>query len=296
MTAAISRYIYIAVNPIVSHDYLLKYAAFERVGHINEIQHPIIREVFRQHAISPGIELVSLADIPSGTGLGSSGAFTVGLLRAVYAFKRAHTTPDLLAEEACHLEMELLGRPVGKQDQYAASLGGITALSIDRDGRVSTAPVAMSPAAIETLEDHLVMFFTGYSRSADALLGDQSVRSRAGDDALVQEMHHVKEMGVASRVALERGNWSEFASLLNAHWVAKRTRSQGMSNERIDHWYEVGIKHGAQGGKLVGAGGGGYLLFYADDRDELRSAMAREGLQEVRVRFDFDGSTIIVRD
>jgi D-glycero-alpha-D-manno-heptose-7-phosphate kinase len=296
ISGAITRYVYIAINRTVTPDYLLKYSAFERVATVDEIAHPIVREVLRLHPVGPSIELVSLADIPAGTGLGSSGSFAVGLLRAVYAFKREPITAAALAEEACHIEIDLLGRPVGKQDQYAASFGGLTCFEIEPDGTVHASPLMISNAALQNLEEHLLMFFTGYSRNADEVLTDQMTRSEDGDPAMLERLHHVKEIGRASKAALESGDTLEFARLMDVHWQEKRERSGLMSNSEIDRWYELGMNHGALGGKLVGAGGGGYLLFYAQDRDALRQAMAAEGLSEVRVLFDHDGSTVIVRN
>lgn len=296
VAAAINRYVYIAINRTVTPDYLLKYSAFERVATVTEIVHPIVREVLRLHPIGPSIELVSLADIPAGTGLGSSGSFAVGLLRAVYAFKREHVTAGALAEEACHIEIDILGRPVGKQDQYAASFGGLTCFEIARDGEVHTSPLLISNDTLRNLEEHLIMFFTGYSRSADQVLADQMTRSEEGEATMLDRLHRVKEIGFASKSALERGDTVEFARLMDVHWQEKRKRSDMMSNSDIDRWYELGLAHGALGGKLVGAGGGGYLLFYAKNRDSLRQTMAAEGLSEVQVVFDHDGSTVIVRN
>ncbi len=296
ISGAITRYIYIAINRTVTEDYLLKYSAFERVATVDEIDHPIVREVLRLHPIGPSIELVSLADIPAGTGLGSSGSFAVGLLRAVYAFKREHVTAGELAEEACHIEIDLLHRPVGKQDQYAASFGGLTCFEIAPDGKVNASPLTISNTTLRNLEEHLIMFFTGYSRDADEVLADQMTRSEDGDAAMLERLHRVKEIGLASKAALETGDTLEFARLMDVHWQEKRQRSGLMSNSDIDRWYDMGMAHGALGGKLVGAGGGGYLLFYANDRDSLRLAMGAEGLSEVQVLFDHDGSTVIVRN
>jgi D-glycero-alpha-D-manno-heptose-7-phosphate kinase len=296
VAGAINRYVYIAINRTVTQDYLLKYSAFERVQTVDEIQHPIVREVLRLHPIGPAIELVSLADIPSGTGLGSSGSFTVGLLRAVYAFKREHVTAGALAEEACQIEIETLSRPVGKQDQYAASFGGLTCFEFAPDGKVQVSPLMISNETLRDLEEHLLMFFTGYSREAEQVLAEQVTRSEQGDPGMLENLHSTKAIGLASREALEHGDTVGFAMLMNEHWQHKRERSGAMSNPEIDRWYELGMSHGALGGKLIGAGAGGYLLFYAKDRDRLREAMSAEGLKEVRVQFDHDGSTVIVRD
>ena len=295
ISAAIDKYVYISINRTFTDDYFLKYSALERVQRIDEIEHPIIRESLQLHPVGPGIEVVSVADIPAGTGLGSSGAFTVGLLRALHAFKREHASAQRVAEEACHIEIDLLDRPVGKQDQYIAAFGGLTCFEFERDGQVHVSPLRISEAAMQDLEEHLLMFFTGYSREADALLTEQKEQSTRGDSAMLENLHFVKEIGHSIRSALEAGDTAEFGRLMHEHWVHKTKRSSRMSNQRIDRWYAAGMASGATGGKLVGAGGGGFLLFYTRDRLALREAMVREGLKEVRFTFDHDGSQVIAR-
>ncbi len=294
--AAINRYIYVGINRTFTDDYFIKYAEMERRRSVEEIAHPIIREALRAHPIGPALELVSLADIPAGTGLGSSGSFTVGLLRAIYAFQREHVAAHHLAEEACEIEIEKLGRPVGKQDQYIAAFGGLSCLELDTDGRVTVSPLRIPAPALHDLEERLLLFFTGYSRNADDQLRQQRDRSDAGDGAMLANLDRVAAIGRQVRETLETGDTRAYARLLHEHWLGKRERSPGMSSEAIDRWYEVGIANGALGGKLVGAGGGGFLLFYAEDTKLLRAAMEREGLGEVHFSFDLDGSTVIVRD
>jgi D-glycero-alpha-D-manno-heptose-7-phosphate kinase len=296
LCGAINRYVFVALNRTFTHDYFLKYSALERVDAIEAIEHPIVREAFRLHEIPPAVELVSVADIPAGTGLGSSGTFTVGLLRAIYAHSRAHATPEMLAEEACRIEIESLGRPVGKQDQYIASFGGLTCLNFDPSGGVRVSPLAISTDTLHDLEEHLLMFFTGYSRDAELILSDQRSRSERDERSMIENLHFVREVGEASKEALEAGDKKEFATLMHQHWLRKRERSSGMTNDRIDHWYDVGMANGALGGKLVGAGAGGFLLFYAQDPVSLRAAMAAEQLRETRFLFDHDGSVVLARD
>ena len=296
ISAAINRYIFIAINDTFTHDYFLKYSELEQVDLVDQIRHPIIREALRIHPIGPSIELVSVADIPSGTGLGSSGAFTVGLLRALYAYKREHVTAANLAEEACRIEIEILNRPVGKQDQYISAFGGLTCFDIKPDGQVSVFPLLISNETLRDLEEHLCMFFTHYSRPADVVLAEQRTKSQSGDREMVESLHFVKENGLASKEALEQGDTAKFAALMDEHWRRKRQRSSLMSNDEIDRCYSIAMDSGALGGKLVGAGSGGFLLFYAKDLDSLRSAMAAKGLSEVRFVFDFDGSSLLVRD
>jgi D-glycero-alpha-D-manno-heptose-7-phosphate kinase len=295
VSAAIDKYVYIAINKTFTREYSIRYSSQERVNNPDEIQHPIVRAVLNLHRLDP-LEIVSLADIPAGTGLGSSGSFTVCLLKAIYAYKRELVTTSSLAEEACHIEMNLLKEPVGKQDQYIAAYGGITCFDVDKGGQVTVSPLALTNKALHDLEDRLLLFFTGYSRSASSLLSDQNIKSQAGDDEMIKNLQFVVELGQQIRKALLVGNNRRFADLMHEHWLHKRKRSSGMSNDKINRWYDAATANGAVGGKLVGAGGGGFLLFYADDVAGVRQAMANEGLDEVRFKFDFDGSTILNRD
>jgi D-glycero-alpha-D-manno-heptose-7-phosphate kinase len=296
ISAAINKYMFIGLNRTFTQDYLIKYSQLERRATIGEIEHRIVRAVLERHQIDPGLEMISLADIPSGTGLGSSGSFTVGLLRAVYAFKREHVTAGALAEEAAHVEIDLLGEPVGKQDQYIAAFGGLTCFEFHRDGRVSVAPLAISQDTLHDLEERLLLFFTGYSREAGSILSDQRTRSESGDQAMLDNLEQTKALGLRIRESLEGGRPEEFGAHMHEHWQRKRGRSAGMTNDDIDRWYAAGIANGAIGGKLVGAGTGGFLMFYASDPTALRAALAEQGLQETRFSFDLDGSTVIVRD
>jgi D-glycero-alpha-D-manno-heptose-7-phosphate kinase len=293
LSAAIDKYVYVGVNKTWDGQYLIKYSALERVKTVAEIKHPFVRAALERHDVGPS-EIVSLADIPAGTGLGSSGTFAVGLLRALRAVKRAPVDTAALAEEACRIELEQLGRPVGRQDPYIAAFGGLTCFEF-RDGTVTVSPLAISSHTLYDLEEHLLLFFTGRSRSAGAVLADQKTRSEANDATMLDSLHATKALGLESKRALEAGDTRRFAALMHDHWRAKRQRSPGISDAAIDRWYDVGLEHGALGGKLVGAGGGGFLLFYARDKAALRQEMAREGLTEVRFSFDHDGSVVLAR-
>lgn len=295
VSAAINKYIFVGINRTFTDDYFLKYSALERVTCVKDIAHPIVREALTVHPVGPSIELVSLADIPAGTGLGSSGAFTVGLLRAIYAFKREAVTPGSIAEEACHIEIERLGRPVGKQDQYIAAFGGITCFEFNTDGRVQVIPLSISNDTLHDLEEHLVMFFTGYSREADMVLREQRESSESGNRQMLENLDFIRDLGYRSRDALESGDLVKFAGLMNEHWEHKKHRSDSMSNSEIDRCYQIALENGAVGGKLVGAGAGGFLLFYAKDTASLRAAMTDAGLSEVRFHFDHDGTSVITR-
>lgn len=296
LSAAISKHIYISVNQTFTDDYFLKYSALERVSRVDQIDHPIIREILRLHDIGPAVEIVSTADIPSGTGLGSSGTFTVGMLKAVHAVLRDHVSAAELGHEACEIEIDRLGRAVGKQDQYIAAFGGITRFDFKNDGTVDVIATKISAETVHDLESSLLLFFTGYSRDAEQVLSEQKSRSESGDAAMIDNLHYVKDLGIRSLAALEAGETGEFADLMNEHWQHKKKRSGSISNPLIDHLYEVGLAHGARGGKLVGAGAGGFLMFYADDVRTLSAAMREQGLTELRFGFDHDGSTVLVRE
>ncbi len=295
VAGAIDKYVFIGINRTFSNDYTIKYSETEHAASIEDIRHPIVREVMAKHQVPPAVEIVSLADIPAGTGLGSSGTFTVGLLRAIHALRREHITSADLAEEACHIEIERLGQSVGKQDQHIASFGGLTCFEFHRDGTVTTYPLSLSDATMHDLEENLLMFFTGYSRQATKVLGDQKRRSERGDEAMLDNLDSIKDLGLSIKKALEQGETRLFAELMHEHWLHKRERSAGISNTQIDRWYDVGVRNGAVGGKIIGAGAGGFMLFYAEDRQALRLAMADEGLAEVRFTFDHEGSQLIVR-
>jgi D-glycero-alpha-D-manno-heptose-7-phosphate kinase len=295
ISAAINKHIYVGINKMFTNEYNIRYSSQERVTDPAQIVHPIVREAIKLHAVEP-IELVSLADIPAGTGLGSSGSFTVGLLRAIFAYKRELVTTSSLAEQACHIEMNLLGEPVGKQDQYIAAFGGITCFEIDKDGQVQVSPLAISNSCVHDLEDHMMLFFTGYSRTASLLLAEQKSKSQSMDRSTIDSIHYTVELGREIKKVLIAGECPIFADLMHRHWLRKRTRSSGMTNDSINRWYDAAMANGALGGKLVGAGGGGFLLFYAKDPKGVRDAMAREGLREVRFKFDFDGSMVLIRE
>jgi len=295
VAAAIDKYVYVTVMRPFSPGIYLKYSQLEHTEEIEDVRHPIIREVLQiMDFKTPQVEITTLADIPSGTGLGSSGSFTTALLRALYAHRRQLLHPSKLAELACHIEIDRLQEPIGKQDQYIAAYGGITAFNFNKDDTVDARPLPISIDTMFDLEDNLLLFFTGYSRSASSILKDQNTRTQESDDEMLRNLHFVKELGLRSEEALIEGQAQRFGELMHEHWEHKKQRSGGMSNAQIDEWYELGIKNGAVGGKVVGAGGGGFLMFYAADRNRLRHAMAKAGLEEVRFRFDFEGTKILM--
>jgi D-glycero-alpha-D-manno-heptose-7-phosphate kinase len=294
IAAAIDKYVYVTVMRPFTPGIFLKYSKLEQIDNIEEVQHPIIREAIRMLEFkTPQVEITTLADIPAGTGLGSSGSFTTALLKALHAHRRKLLHPSELANLACEIEINRLKEPIGKQDQYIAAYGGITCFTFNSDESVEAIPLQLKMDTMFNLEDNLLLFFTGFSRNAGSILKDQNVRTKQADQDMLRNLHYVKELGLRSKQVLEDGKPELFGEILHEHWEQKKKRSGGMSNPRIDEWYELGRANGAVGGKLVGAGGGGFLMFYANDRGRLRSAMSRAGLEEVRFRFDFEGTKVL---
>lgn len=295
IAAAIDKYVYVTVLRPFTEGIFLKYSQLEHTQTADQVQHKIIREALvMQNLKTPQIEITTLADIPAGTGLGSSGSFTTALLQALYAHRRRLILPQELAELACHIEIDRLGEPIGKQDQYIAAYGGLTCFTFNPDDSVDAVPLSIPIDDLFDLEDRLMLFFTGFTRSAGDLLKDQKERSQKNDPQMLDNLHYVKDLGLRSRAALESGDVYAFGRLMHEHWENKKKRSGGMSNARIDHCYNVGMNNGAVGGKLVGAGGGGFLMFLAEDKPRLRKALREEGLEELRFNFDFDGSKVVL--
>jgi D-glycero-alpha-D-manno-heptose-7-phosphate kinase len=296
IAAAIDKYVYITVHQTFVPELIVKYSKLERVETAAELEHPIIREALRLLDIEGKyLELTSMADIPAGTGLGSSGSFVTALLKALHTHKKGLMHPRELAEQACHIEIGVLKEPIGKQDQYIAAFGGVTSFQFQPDDEVIAHPLRLDSETLFNLEDNLQLYFTGYSRSASAILKEQDDASRQKDAAMSENLHEVKELGYQSQQALEAGDLPRFAELLTAQWERKKQRSGAMSNDRIDGWYRLAMESGARGGKLIGAGGGGFLLFYAEDKARLRRAMTGAGLREVRFRFDFEGTKVVIQ-
>ncbi|HAF94624.1 MAG: galactokinase [Elusimicrobia bacterium GWC2_51_8] len=295
IAGAIDKYVYITLHRVFPPGYIIKYSQLERTEDVNKIKHPIIRESLKLLGFNKEyLELTSMADIPAGTGLGSSSSFTTALLKGLHSYRRKLIQPKELAEQACKVEIDLLKEPIGKQDQYASAYGGLTCFEFEKDGSVKAWPLDISKETLYDLEDNLLLFFTGYSRSASSILKEQDDKSKKSGSAMIENLHFIKKLGVDSKTALESGDLARFAELMNTHWEHKKKRSGAMSNGKIDGWYRLALKNGAIGGKLIGAGGGGFLMFYAKDTARLRHAMIGAGLEEVRFRFDFEGTKVVI--
>lgn len=296
ISAAINKYVYISVNRSFFPGFFLKYSETEHAETREAIRHPLFREALTMHDVESPVEIVSIADVPAGTGLGSSGTFLVGLLHALHALKRQPVAAEVLAQEAVDIEMNRLGEPVGKQDQYIAAYGGLLCQEYHQDDTVTVSPLRMKESSVHELRDSLMLFFVGYTRSASAILEDQKKKSEQKDSKMLEGLHFVKELGQEIKCVLEAGDVPSFGKLMHEHWMRKKARSNGMSSGRVDELYELATtRGGATGGKLVGAGGAGFLLFHTKDRGRLRSEMAAAGVTEMDFTFDFNGSVVIAR-
>lgn len=293
ISAALNKYMYIAVNRRFEPGLRISYSQTEIVNLPEEVRHPSIRESLKLVGIKEGIEIVSIADAPASTGLGSSGSFTVGLLNALYAYQRITKTPKEIAEEACDIAMNRLHEPSGKQDEYAASFGGIMAYHVERDGYVRVEDMKLRDDVIAELESNLLMFFTGIKRNSSEVLSKQQ-REVSKHGSASGKMDRIKEIGFESKKALQSGDLERFGELLDEHWMVKRGVTDNMSSDNIDRWYSLAKENGAIGGKVMGAGGGGFLMLYCGNgRQKLRSVLSKEGLVEYRFRFDFEGSKVV---
>ncbi len=295
ISATIDKYIYITLNKRFEKSIRVSYSLTEIVDSVEEIKHPIVREALKLLKIDSGIEITSIADVPSNTGLGTSSAFTVGLLNALHTYKNEKVNAKDLAEEACYIEIELLKEPIGKQDQYLAAFGGIICLDIDRLGTVRVLPLKLSEDILDQLESNTLIFYTGIKRSASEVLGSQSKDASLNQDKVIQGMHKIKKIGLEIKECFEKEDLERFGNLLDLHWQSKKTLSDKMTQERIDQWYEIAKKNGALGGKLMGAGGRGFFMFYCNNgKNGLRKTMEQENLKEMRFRLEFEGSKVLI--
>ncbi|HLC92850.1 MAG TPA: galactokinase [archaeon] len=299
LSAGINRHMYIvlhgrSIEPAIK----LKYSKIEETNSVDKIEHGIFRSALKRYGIKDHLELTSIADVGAGTGLGSSGSFTVALLAALHAYQSKECSPSSLAEEAFEIEMSDLNLPVGKQDQYAAAFGGIRSYTAGKDGKIEAKDLGLDGETVLGLESNLLLFFTNYTRSSIQVLDQQGKKIAANQDKAADAMHQIKEIGKRTQNALERGDIDQLGPLLDEHWKLKRGISDKMSNDSIDKWYSLALKNGATGGKIVGAGGGGFFMFYCPsgpkNQEKLRSALANAGLSEMRYKFDFSGATTLL--
>jgi D-glycero-alpha-D-manno-heptose-7-phosphate kinase len=235
-----------------------------------------------------------MADIPAGTGLGSSSCYLVGLLNALHTLTRTPISTQALAEEACCIELEQLRKPIGKQDQYMAAFGALTVLDIARDGQVKVSHPILHMELVDTLESNILLFYTGAARDAVTILQKQDTAAKRRDKEVLESLHEIKDIGIEIRDSISVGNLRRFGELLDVHWRVKKRLSDGISSQQIDEWYELAKRNGAIGGKISGAGGGGFLMLYCEEnKPRVREAMRRAGLLELNFRFEFEGSKVV---
>jgi D-glycero-alpha-D-manno-heptose-7-phosphate kinase len=295
VSAAIDKYNYIAVKRRFENGFRISYSTTEITDKVENIQQPIIREVLRLLRVNDYLEMVSIADVPGRSGLGGSSSYAVGVLNALHCFRKDNVSRETLAEEACHIEIDVLKEPIGKQDQYVVSFGGINCYEIERDGTVHVNPLVISSHSTAELENNLLLFYTGIKRDASKILSREKEDEEKGVNRVIETMHEIKNIGYKVRDSLANGDIRSFGELLDLHWRTKKNLSDQVSNDRIDRLYEIARRNGALGAKIMGAGGGGFFMFYSENgKERLRNALTEEGLKEVRFRFDFDGSKILL--
>ena len=296
VSAAINRYVYIMLNRRFEDSVRVSYSQTEIAACADQVEHPIVREALKFVGVDNNLEIVSIADLPANTGLGSSCSFTVGLLNALHTLKREQVPLDELAEEACHLEIEKLGEPIGKQDQYMAAFGGITCLEIDREGGVRHSALNLREDVVQELETNTMVFYTGIQRRASEVLSSQSRAAEENDERVVNALHLIKDLGHEIKDALEQGDLDRFGWLLDEHWQVKKELSGRVTTPEIDAWYAAAKANGALGGKIMGAGGGGFFMFYCPNgkKQQLRESLTSQGLKELRIGVDFEGSKVLI--
>lgn len=293
VTSAVNKYIYLVINHRFEAPIRASYAITEIVYPVEQIKHPVIREALKLLGLNSNLEIISIAEVPSKTGLGSSSSFAVGLLRALHVYKSEFLSKQTLAEEACRLQMSILKEPCGYQDTFIAAFGGFICLTVQKNGRVEVSVLRIADEVVRELRNNLLFFYTGIERSSTEVLQEQGANVKQDGSKALDAMHAIKDIGYKVKHALENGDLAQFGKLQDEHWQVKKATSSAISSGRIDRWYQLGMDNGALGGKLMGAGGGGFLMFYSENNhDKLRKAMAKEGLHEIAFDFDSDGSKI----
>lgn len=292
---AINKHIYIAVQRRFEGDLLLKYSNVEKVKNIDKIEHPLLRQSLTLLRFTHPVEITSFSDVPPNSGLGTSGSFTVGVLNALHSYRGDSCSPYDLAEEACKIEIEILKRAVGKQDPYMAAFGGLTCLKIKSDGEVLVNALQIAHDTIQRLQENVMLFYLCSGRQASDILTHQKEAVEKNDKVVVDRLHQIKEIGEKTKDALETGDLRRFGELLDVHWQIKKGISPLTTNPRIDKCYDVARKNGALGGKIMGAGGGGFFMFYCEEgKDQLRKVMGKLGLTEMPFKFDFESSRVLI--
>jgi D-glycero-alpha-D-manno-heptose-7-phosphate kinase len=297
LSAAINKYLYIYVNRPAADDFIrLKYSRYEQATSPDEIEHDLVRPALKLLNLGGSLEIASMADVPAGTGLGSSGTYLVALLTALYEMKREKIPTQALAEQACYIEMDIAGHPAGKHDPYLAAFGGFTCLDIDTDGRVKVYPLDISITTVEEFRSNVLLFYTGLTRNSSEILQAQKQDTESKDAAVIDSLHRTKELGYRIKESLEQGDVERFGRLLDEHWQNKKRRSEKISDPRLDRWYEIVKSNGGLGGKIMGAGGGGFFMFFCPKpaKAGIRKALAEEGLREMPYDFDYEGAKVLV--
>lgn len=295
LAVGLDKYMFLNVNtPIVDDKVRVRYSKAEIVDSVDELEHTLAREALRSFGFANGVEIVSIADIPAGTGLGSSSCYLVGLLNSLHSLVQRPATPHQVAEEACHIELDVLRKPIGKQDQYMAAFGGLTSLDIARDGRVNVERVSLGADLFKELENNILLFYTYETREATAILAEQDKGARVKESQVVENLLEIKDIGLEVRDAIVKGNLRRFGELQDIHWRTKKKLARGISSSKIDELYELAMRNGAIGGKICGAGGGGFLMLYCEDaKARVREVMRAAGLRELHFRFEFEGSKVV---
>jgi len=293
ISATINKHIYISIAETFNKKFIIKYSSFEEVNQIAKIKHPLFREILKKMEIKTPLNISSHADIPSGTGMGSSGCFAVTLINALSSYQGKNLSKKKIAELACHIEIDKLKEPVGKQDQYTAAFGGLNSYEFKQNGKVVIKKINISKKRIQKLKNNLIIFFTGYSRSSYKILQKQDISTKTLDKSMLNNLHQIKKFGLESKKILENGNLNDIGRIMAEHWEYKKERSQFMTNNKIDYLYGIAKKNGALGGKLIGAGGGGFLMFYSENVNLIEKKFLNLGLKKIDFDFDFEGTKIL---
>ena len=297
LSAAINKYIYMYVNRPVADDFIrVKYSKFEQVRTTDEIQHDLVRPALKFLDLGASLEIASMGDIPGGTGMATSSAYLIALLTALHELKKERVPTQVLAEEGCKIEMDIAGHATGKQDLYLPAFGGITCLDIDTSGKVIVTPLDISTSTAECFRNNILLFYTGITRYSTNILHTQRNETNNGNTIYIDSLHRSKELGYKIKEVLLEGDVEKFGYLLHEHWLNKKKRDDNISNGYIDECYRVAREYGAIGGKIMGAGGGGFFIFYIpnEKKDQVRKALRYAGLKEVPYDFDYEGTKVLI--